>query len=135
MTKLFEKIISPRFSETDALGHVSNTTLPVWFEDARQPVFELFTPTLDVHNWPLILARLDVDFTAQIFYGKDVLIKTGLSKLGNSSLEVYQEAWQADKLAAKGRTTLVHFDYKTQKATPIEGELRAQLAQYLIETN
>ncbi|UTA46498.1 acyl-CoA thioesterase [Simiduia sp. 21SJ11W-1] len=135
MSKIFEKTLSPRFSETDALGHVSNTTLPVWFEDARQPVFELFTPSLDVHNWPLILARLDVDFTAQIFYGKEVLIKTGLSRLGNSSLEVYQEAWQNNQLAAKGRTTLVHFDYQTQKAKPIEGALRDQLAQYIVEAN
>ncbi|MBB3168670.1 acyl-CoA thioesterase [Simiduia aestuariiviva] len=132
MSKLFEKVIAPRFSETDALGHVSNTTLPVWFEDARQPVFELFTPTLDVNNWPLILARFEVDFTAQLFYGKDVLIKTGLSRLGNSSLEVYQEAWQADILAAKGRTTLVHFDYTTQKAKPIDDLLRQQLTNYLV---
>ena len=30
--------ITPRFSETDMLGHISNTTLPIWFEGARATV-------------------------------------------------------------------------------------------------
>lgn len=129
---MFEKQITPRFCETDALGHVSNTALPVWFEDARQPVFELFTPDLDLANWPLILARFEIDFRAQIFYGQEVTLKTGISKLGNSSLEVYQEAWQNGELAAAGKTVLVHFDYKNQKKAPIEGALRALLEQHQV---
>jgi acyl-CoA thioester hydrolase len=128
----FEHRIEPRFSETDALGHISNTILPVWFEDARQPVFKLFTPTLDIKTWPLILARFEVDFTAQIFYGHEVLIKTGFSRLGNSSLEVYQEAWQRGQRTARGRTTLVHFDYQAQQAKPIAGELRESLSRYMV---
>ncbi|AFU97992.1 acyl-CoA thioesterase [Simiduia agarivorans] len=130
---MFEKTIAPRFCETDALGHVSNTTLPIWFEDARQPVFELFTPDLDLSNWPLILARFEIDFRAQIYYGQDVTLKTGISKLGNSSLEVYQEAWQNGILAATGKTVLVHFDYQNQSKAPIEGQLRTLLAQHLVE--
>lgn len=129
---MFEQIISPRFSETDALGHISNTTLPVWFEAARQPVFELFQPGLKVEDWPLILARMEVDFTAQLFYGQDVSLRTGIKKLGNSSLVVYQEAWQAGKLAARGHTTLVHFDYRAQKAAPITGALRDRLTEHLL---
>ena len=39
--------ITPRFCDTDALGHISNTTLPVWFEGARDPIFRWFTPDLD----------------------------------------------------------------------------------------
>lgn len=128
----FEKTLTPRFAETDALGHVSNTTLPVWFEDARQPVFEIFTPTLAIESWPLILARFEVDFIAQIYYGHDVLIKTGVSRLGNSSLEVYQEAWQQGKRVARGKTTLVHFDYATQKSKAIEGTIRNQLEAHAV---
>lgn len=131
---MFEKNITPRFCETDALGHVSNTTLPIWFEDARQPVFQLFTPDMDIATWPLILARYEIDFTAQIYFGKDVTVKTGFSRIGNSSVEVYQEAWQEGKLAAKGKTVLVHFNYKTQKPAPIAGAMRDSLNQYLVQT-
>lgn len=129
---MFELTIAPRFSETDALGHISNTTLPVWFEAARQPVFEIFQPGLKVDDWPLILARMELDFTAQLFYGQEVTIRTGIKKLGNSSLVVYQEAWQSGELAARGHTTLVHFDYRQQKAAPITGALRDRLANHLL---
>ena len=57
-----------RFCETDALQHVSNTALVAWFEAAREPIFRMFTPELDLQNWPLILASYKVDFLAQIFY-------------------------------------------------------------------
>ncbi|BFM11948.1 thioesterase family protein [Simiduia litorea] len=127
---MFEKIIQPRFSETDALGHISNTTLPVWFEEARQPVFKIFTPTLDIQTWPLILARFEIDFTAQIYYGQEILVKTGISKIGTSSLHVYQEAWQKQQRVAKGTTTLVHFDYQAQKASPITSSQRDALAAH-----
>ena len=56
-----------RFCETDALQHVSNTALVAWFEAAREPIFRMFTPELDLQNWPLILASYKVDFLAQIF--------------------------------------------------------------------
>ena len=127
---MFERTIQPRFSETDALGHISNTTIPVWFEDARQPVFQIFTPDLEIQTWPLILARFEIDFMAQIYYGEDVIIKTGISRLGKSSLDVYQEVWQKQKLAAKGTTTLVHFNYQTQKASPITEEQRSSLLDH-----
>ncbi|UUS14599.1 hypothetical protein NMB32_24195 [Stenotrophomonas sp. CD2] len=28
--------VFPRFSEVDVLGHVTNTALPVWFEEGRR---------------------------------------------------------------------------------------------------
>lgn len=60
-----------RFCETDALQHVSNTALVSWFEAARDPIFRIFTPTMDLQNWPLILASYKVDFLAQIFLRKN----------------------------------------------------------------
>ncbi|MHC1654043.1 hypothetical protein ACODUL_12265 [Stenotrophomonas maltophilia] len=34
--------VFPRFSEVDVLGHVTNTALPVWFEEGRQAIFRHF---------------------------------------------------------------------------------------------
>ncbi|WP_416307173.1 acyl-CoA thioesterase [Neptunicella sp. SCSIO 80796] len=116
-----------RFYETDALKHVSNTVLVGWFEAAREPLFKLFNDELDLDNWPLILASYKVDFIAQIFYGQEVEIKTAISRLGNSSFEVYQQVWQNNKLCAEGHTTMVHFDYQSQKSAPIPAAIKQQL--------
>lgn len=116
-----------RFYETDALKHVSNTVLVGWFEAARFPIFKMFTPTLDLNNWPLILASYHVDFLEQIYMSPEVTVKTGIERIGKSSFVVYQELWQADALKAKGTTTLVHFNYESKKSAPITDSQRVQL--------
>ena len=113
---MLSETFAVRFYETDALRHVSNTVLAGWFESARIPIFKFFTPDLDVENWPLILASYKIDFIAQIFLNSDVTVKTGVSRIGGSSFDVYQEVWQNDKLCASGTTTLVQFDYSEQKS-------------------
>jgi acyl-CoA thioester hydrolase len=123
-----------RFYETDALRHVNNTVVPQWFETAREPIFKLFNPTLDLANWPLILASYTVDFVAQIHFGMDVTVKTGVRSIGNSSFVVAQQVWQAEQLVAKGETTLVYFDYASNRSAPIPDEVRAELAALQIAT-
>ncbi|WP_062264115.1 acyl-CoA thioesterase [Endozoicomonas arenosclerae] len=123
--------ISPRFCETDALGHINNTVLPVWFEQAREPIFRLFSPELDTQTWRLIIARIEVEFTAQLKYGADVEIRTCLEKVGNSSMYIHHEAWQKDTLAARGKAVLIHYDYEAEKAAPIPEEIRQQLSEHL----
>ena len=122
-----------RFYETDALKHVSNTVVAGWFETAREDIFKIFTPTLDLDNWPLILASYKIDFLAQIFYGKDIEVKTGVSRIGKSSFDVYQEIWQDNKKCASGITTMVHFDYKTQASCPISPSALKRLNGLLVE--
>ncbi len=50
---MFTFQLTPRYSETDALGHITNTALPVWFEEARAPIFEIFMPGLGLEDWNL----------------------------------------------------------------------------------
>lgn len=126
-----EMTLSPRFSETDALGHISNTTLPVWFEAAREGIFRRIHPSLSLDDWPMIIARYEIDLKRQMFLGAAVTVKSGIEALGNSSLTVYQEAWQHDQLAAVGRTVLVHFDYSTQRSVPLTDAMRDRLADLL----
>ncbi|MCL6269140.1 acyl-CoA thioesterase [Sansalvadorimonas sp. 2012CJ34-2] len=129
---MYKEMISPRFFETDALGHINNTVVPVWFEKAREPVFRLFTPDLDIKKWKLIIARISVDFLGEIFYGEDVEVRTGLAKIGNSSMTVRQEVWQGGKCQARGDAALIHYDYSTSSSVPIPDEIRSQLEQHII---
>jgi len=130
---MYTLTVQPRFSETDALGHLNNTTLPVWFEQARTPIFKLFVPTLAINDWNLILAKTEIEFVREIFYGHDVKIKTYIEHLGNSSFVVYQEVWQQQQLAAKGRATMVHFDHDTKKSMSIPDAIRKVLSEHLVE--
>ena len=130
---MFTEVMLPRFSETDALGHINNAVLPVWFEKAREPIFRLFTPDLDIHKWRLIIARITVDFLAELHYGNEVEIRTGLLKVGNSSMTIGHEAWQNGVCCAKGEAVMIHFDYGQKKAIPIPNAVRSELEQHLMD--
>lgn len=125
--------ITPRFCETDALGHINNTVIAQWFEGAREPIFKIFTPDLDVNQWKLILAKISVDFHAELHYGKPVELRTFISRLGNSSFDVYQEAWQENKKCASGTAVMVQFDYQTKSAKPLSAEIVSALTLHSLK--
>ncbi|MDO3722607.1 thioesterase family protein [Marinobacter sp. chi1] len=129
---MFQLEIEPRFCDTDALGHISNTAFPVWFEQARKPIFEIFHPNLDVKTWPLIIARIELDLLAQSYWHMPVEVRTGIGKIGNSSFNVVQEAWQDGKQIARGTAVMIHFDYTNEKALPIPDDIREKLVQHLV---
>ncbi|MBZ9788508.1 hypothetical protein LB456_13715, partial [Psychroflexus sp. CAK57W] len=57
--------VFPRFSEVDVLGHVTNTALPVWFEEGRQEIFRHFSRETSMRDLTLILRRYEIDFLQQ----------------------------------------------------------------------
>lgn len=128
---MFSLTVVPRFYETDALGHINNTVLSNWFEAAREPVFRLFNPTLSLHEWNLILARVEIDYVAQTHYGREVDIRTWIERIGNASFVVAQEAWQDGRCVARGKAVQVYFNYATQKSEPLPPALRAALERHL----
>jgi len=128
---MFSSVIEPRFYETDTFGHINNTVITAWFETARTPIFKIFSPELDTNKLPLLLAHIEVDFAAQIYFGHNVTIKTCIEKIGNSSFYVLQQAWQKEQCVAKGRAVQVHFDFKTQKPSPLPEHYRSALSEHI----
>ncbi|MDZ4171673.1 MAG: thioesterase family protein [Methanobacteriaceae archaeon] len=132
---MFKIDVIPRFGDIDGLKHVNNTVLAVWFEKGRNPIFRMFTPNLDLsyEEWKLILVRTEFDFIGQMYYGKDVEIRTFISRIGNSSFTIGHEAWQDDELKARGSAVLVHYDFINQVPLPITDDIRKNLEEHLIK--
>ena len=128
---MFSEKLMPRFSDTDALGHINNTLLPVWFEGARDPVFRFFMPDLDTNNWQLILAKIDVEFHAQLYYAEEIEVRTYIGRIGGSSFTVYQEAWQRNNKCASGTAVMVHFCFENQSSLKIPENIKTQMATHL----
>ena len=130
---MWETSVTPRFGDIDGLRHINNCMLPVWFELAREPIFRLFHPDLKLDDWQLIMARISVDFVTQMRLGVDVGIKTFIKKIGRSSITVYQEAWQEDRLGAKGEATIVYYDFAALKSLSIPDSIRKELERHMME--
>jgi acyl-CoA thioester hydrolase len=132
--RMFTTKVTPRFGDADGLRHINNIALVEWFEVGRNPIFRIFTPDLDLSydKWKLILVRTEFDYIGQMYYGKDVEIKSFILKIGNSSFIIGHEAWQDNELKARGKAVLVNYDFEIGKSKPIPEYIRKTLEKHLI---
>ena len=124
----FSVTITPRFYETDALGHINNASIAAWFEVARIRFLESLGQDGLAGAMDWILASLQIDFVAETFYGADVTASITEAKVGNSSLTVVCEMTQGDMITARGKAVLVQVDRQTNKPVRVPDRLREELA-------
>ena len=91
----------------------------------------MFTPDMDVNNWKLIIARIDVNFLAEIYYGQDAHVLSWLIKLGRSSMTIRQEVWQGGECKARGDAVMIHYDYSARQSVTIPANIRLELEKVI----
>lgn len=123
--------IEPRSNETNATGHIDHTVIPVWFELARTPIYQVFNPDMSFATWNTVIRKVGIDFLGQVFHDRETEVRTCISDIKNSSLQVEQELWQAGNLVAKATTVLVYYDYKNRQKQSIPEAIREQLTQLI----
>ncbi|MEE4146110.1 MAG: thioesterase family protein [Halieaceae bacterium] len=121
--------ISPRFYETDALGHINNASIAAWFEVARITFVESLGEAAAESTMHWILASLQIDFVAETFYGTDVIATITEARAGNSSLTILCEMSQGGKLTVRGTAVLVHLDAATKIPSRLPELLRQKLSE------
>jgi len=131
---MFTTIVTPRFGDMDALGHINNTVPAAWFEIARNPFIQIFDPSMELkrETFSLIMAHSDYDYLDQLYFKYEVEIKSWVSRIGSKSFTVYHEAWQQGRLCVKGTAVLVHYDFNTEKSTPIPDDKKSILEKHLL---
>ena len=129
---VFSLAINPRFCDTDAMGHINNTVLPVWFLEGRESVLRIFNPSLSTEEVSLVLAKIEIEYLEEIFFGSSVEIRTYVLRIGTSSVLVGQEAWQENALKATGTATMVNFDKHLRKSVPIPTDVKKRLSEHVL---
>ena len=129
MSQAFRSDIQVRFNDTDALGHLNNTSFALYAEYARVE----FLDNLRTGDVYLILAHLSLDFVKQVKFREEVYVTTQVQKIGNSSLTLSQEVYASGEVAAKVRSVVVLFDYGTQKSVRVPDSIREQLGEYMLK--
>lgn len=96
------RTITPLFGDTDALGHINNVSIARYFEQARVLVMEAVSGTLDgAHPFErAVLAKIEINFLAEVFYPHDIVIATGVQRVGTSSVVIGSALFQHDRCVA-----------------------------------
>ena len=123
---IFTNIV-PRVSETDGVGHINNVFVPIWFEAGRREIFRIFSPNLNFANWKLALVKVTVEYIDQLYLAENVEVRTGIEKIGTSSLAIKEEIYQTNRLCAKGQAIYVNYNFEDKKSIPISNEIRHKL--------
>ncbi|MDZ7706231.1 MAG: thioesterase family protein [Trueperaceae bacterium] len=121
--------IQVRFNDTDALGHINNTSFALYAEVAR----------VEMLSWMrsapvfLILAHIALDFRRQGRFDDEIYVLSYVEKLGRSSITLKQDIYAEDELAAEVRSVVVLFDYDAQQAVPLSDKQRGYLEAHRLE--
>lgn len=126
--------VTVRFCETDALGHINNTSYFIYLEEARIKFFESLGYSMDKDEWNFIMASTKCDFVNQGYFNQILTVSTYVTKIGTKSFEINHEmiCSQTGQLIAKGNAIIVFFDFTDQKSKPIPDLLREGLKSYLV---
>ncbi len=123
---MYSTIITPRISETDAVGHINNTVPPVWFEAGRAQLFAEFRPDGSLEGWPLVVKSYTVTFDREIMFGADVVVECRVARIGNTSLALREEIVQRGAVCVTGEAVYVHLG-EDRRPAPIPAGVRRRL--------
>jgi acyl-CoA thioester hydrolase len=113
-----------RFGDTDRNGHVNNAVFATFLETGRvQLLFDATIRSLQP-GASFVLARLTVDFRAELQWPGTVEIGTRVHSIGRSSIRFEQALFQNGRCVAKAESVIVLIDGGTRKSTPICDEVK-----------
>ena len=117
-----------RFRDLDGFGHVNNAVYLTYLEEARNALLRHLGLARGVAEITMILARVEIDFRAQVDAGEELEIGVRPVRLGTKSFELEYELRADGRVVAEARTVLVGYDYEANVSIEIPDEWRRSLA-------
>src|SRR4051794_16830201 len=109
-----------RFGDCDPMGHVNNATYSTYLEEARIEALG------GLSNF--ILARVEIDFRAELRAGEEIEVRTRCSRIGTKSLDLEHEMHANGRLAAQAKSVLVGYDYDAGASVELSDEIRRRVS-------
>lgn len=122
----FDKL---RYADTDRQGHVNNAVFSTFLETGRAEF--LYDPEnpLTADGASFVIADLSLQFVSEITWPGSVDIGTGITKVGTSSLHLYQGLFQNGRCVATADTVIVQMDELSRKSSPLPEKTREFLGR------
>jgi len=121
------------WSEMDTYQHVNNVNFMKYMQSARVQFWEV-TGLAKLHketNKGPMLASTKCDFKNPLFFPGNVIIKTRVEFIKNSSFGLHHLLYNdTGVLCAEGHDVAVCFDFNTDKTFLITDSLRQTMEQY-----
>jgi len=127
LTRVHETCLQTRWTDFDALGHITHAAYPVYLDEARDAVLTATVGPFSEFAW--VIAHVSVDYKREIMQGtREVVVRSRIAEVGRTSITFEQEVVGPDgEVAAAATSVLVAWDTAARAARPIEDAERALL--------
>jgi acyl-CoA thioester hydrolase len=122
-------VLPVQWGDMDSFQHVNNVMYLRWFESVRIAYMERAGMMQRMPDVGPILARQTIDYRFPLVYPDSVRAQATVTKLGNTSftMALRLTSESQGKVAAEGEAVTVMFDYRNEKAVPLDAALRARI--------
>ncbi|HJX77936.1 acyl-CoA thioesterase [Glutamicibacter sp.] len=101
-----EVLLQLRWSDQDALGHVNNARIVTLMEEARIRWTREDGNTGRFENGTVV-ASINIDYLRPLYYQPEILIRMGISRVGNKSFTVRGIGYQEGQPVFDSTTVMV----------------------------
>ena len=124
----FDKL---RYRDTDRQGHVNNAVYATFLETGRVSFLYDNELALAESGCEFVIAKLTIEFRAELYYPGTIDIGTRILGVGRSSFTVGQGVFKGETCAATGESILVQMNTATRRAHPLRTAAVAWLTERL----
>ena len=120
-----------RFADTDRQGHVNNAVFSTFLETGRVEILYDEGSPIAGEAGEFVIARLALDFRAELRWPGSVTIGTRVAAVGRSSLTLSQAIFQDDRCAALAETVIVQIDRQSRRSLALSPEATERLRGFM----
>jgi len=127
LSRVHETRLQTRWTDFDALGHITHAAYPIYLDEARDAVLTATVGPFTEFAW--VIAHVSIDYKREIVQGaREVVVRSRIADVGRTSITFEQEVvGPGGEIAAACTSVLVAWDREARAARPIEEPERVLL--------
>ena len=126
--KRFERTVSVRFRDIDAMGHAHHSMVLVYIEEVRAAFWREVMGRAAVEDIDYVIASARLDFRVPIRFPGTLRVSLTVPRIGGSSFTMKYDVYDSDgELLAEAETTQVMYDYASHSKMQIPHDVREKL--------
>lgn len=121
-----------RFNDVDQYGHMNNSSYFSLYDLAKTSYMRDVFGNKDWHHMGIVVANINADFLAPVFFSDDLIIETTVIHLGHKSFTLLQRAINkaSGVLKCQCRTVMVGDDVATKEPVELPADFKQAVCDY-----
>lgn len=121
-----------RFNDVDQYGHMNNSSYFSLYDLAKTSYMRDVFGNKDWHHMDIVVANINADFLAPVFFSDDLIIETTVIHLGHKSFTLLQRAINkaSGVLKCQCRTVMVGYDVATKEPVELPADFKQAVCDY-----